>query len=156
MSDNFQIRAANVGDAHGVIALISEIFAEYGIHFDLDGPDSDLADIEKYYLHKKGSFYVVDGNDGLIVATVALNHRSDKICEIKRMYLAKELRGRGYGKELLEFAIAQASERGYERIILETAGSLKEAVALYERYGFQPYDSTDYEHVGDLAFYLDL
>jgi putative acetyltransferase len=55
------------------------------------------------------------------------------------MYLHRGTRGQGWGKRLLDHAIAEARRLGYRRVILETATVLKEAVAMYERYGFKPF-----------------
>ena len=72
------------------------------------------------------------------------------------MYLATASRGHGFGRRLLEHALSRARELGFSRVVLETASVLREAVALYERYGFRRYKP---EHVAarcDAAYFLDL
>ena len=54
------------------------------------------------------------------------------------MYLHRDHRAKGLGKRLLEHALAEARRLGFQTITLETASVLKEAIRLYERYGFQP------------------
>jgi len=56
---------------------------------------------------------------------------------VKRMYLLSAYRGRGIGLALLEKAVRFAREQGYRRLQLETVAGLKQALRLYERYGFQ-------------------
>jgi len=51
---------------------------------------------------------------------------------------------------------ARAKEIGFRRIVLETASVLKEATALYRRYGFQPYQAPHLSQRCDGAYVLDL
>ncbi len=41
---------------------------------------------------------------------------------------------------LLEDALLRARELGYQAISLETASVLQEAISLYRKYGFEPYE----------------
>jgi putative acetyltransferase len=77
-------------------------------------------------------------------------------CELRKMYLRRDCRGRGYGKRLLEHALAQARERGFRRITLETASVLKEAIRLYQSYGFVPYTPAHLSPRCDQAYMLEL
>jgi putative acetyltransferase len=77
-------------------------------------------------------------------------------CELRKMYLQRDYRGRGYGKQLLEHALAQAQELGFRQITLETASVLKEAIRLYERYGFVPYTPAHLSPRCDQAYVLEL
>ena len=56
------------------------------------------------------------------------------------MYFASEIRGLGLGRKLLQRTIEKARNLGYLRVYLETARVLKQAVHLYEAFGFQPVD----------------
>jgi len=71
------------------------------------------------------------------------------------MYLQKTARGRGHGKKLLEHALDRARERGFSRVTLETAAVLKEAVKLYQKYGFRSFPGQHLATRCDQAFYLD-
>jgi len=59
--------------------------------------------------------------------------------EIRKMYFVPQVRGRGHGRRLLEDLIEGARQRGCERVVLETASVLKEAIALYRSFGFKPF-----------------
>ena len=52
------------------------------------------------------------------------------------MYVRRDQRGQGLGQRLLDRALAYARGRGVERVELETASVLKEAMAMYEKAGF--------------------
>ncbi len=57
--------------------------------------------------------------------------------EVKRMYTRTENRGRGMAGWVLRELEAWAAEDGFKRIVLETGKRQPEAIALYEKYGYQ-------------------
>lgn len=130
------IRPATNEDRVAIEHLVFGVLAEYGLQPDPAGTDSDLADIEAIYQHAGGCFDVLLDAAGQIIGTVGLFPVSPGVCELRKMYLASAARGQGQGRRLLEHALAEAAARGFFRVTLETASVLKEAIALYERYGF--------------------
>jgi putative acetyltransferase len=72
------------------------------------------------------------------VGTVGLAPQTRARAELRKMYLAREVRGRGLGKRLLDHVLEEARRRGLQEIWLETNSVLAEAIGLYRRYGFQP------------------
>lgn len=116
--------------------------------------DRDLSDIERYYAD--GIFDVLETTEGVIIGTVALEPLGHGVCELRKMYLKTNFRGRGYGRKLLNHAIARAKELGFKRIELQTARVLEEAVGLYKKHGFQPSDTAGLERRCDQALALDL
>ena len=59
-----------------------------------------------------------------------------RVGELKRMYVAKELRGKGIGRMLLDRLEAEALKLGLDRLVLETGIRSPDALALYRRAGF--------------------
>lgn len=57
--------------------------------------------------------------------------------EIKRLFVKKEYRGLGYGRQLLEFVVERCRQRGDKKIRLETGIRQPEATALFEKLGFE-------------------
>jgi GNAT superfamily N-acetyltransferase len=60
----------------------------------------------------------------------------NNVCEIKRMYVLPELRGKGLGRTLLARLIDEAKDIGYGKILLDSAVYMKAAHSLYRSMGF--------------------
>jgi putative acetyltransferase len=110
--------------------------AEFGLAPDYKGTDRDIMDIETHYLDRGGAFEVIKNGEGKIVGTVGLYPLNDETIELRKMYFAPEVRGRGLGQKLLQEMIEKARNLGYLRVYLETASVLKQAVHIYEKAGF--------------------
>jgi ribosomal protein S18 acetylase RimI-like enzyme len=69
---------------------------------------------------------------------VALHKLDPQICEMKRLYLRPQSRGKGLGRVLADCVIAEARQIGYERMRLDTVEPvMKDAVAMYYKIGFR-------------------
>lgn len=157
MNDDFEIvvRSATNADCARVQNLVFGILREYDLELDLKGTDRDIADIETHYLKRGGVFEIIEDADGNLLGTVGLYPIDAETVELRKMYFDKKLRGRGVGRKTLQKMIEKARSLGYKRIYLETAKILKEAVHLYEKFGFLP---TAEKHTPrcDQAYFLEL
>ena len=153
---HYSLRPATNDDSIAVERLVFAALAEHGLKPDPSGTDADLHDIQESYFAGGGAFDLLVDSAGQIVGSVGLCRISDSTCELRKMYLAPEMRGGGWGRRLLEHALARASELGFRRVVLETASVLRAAIALYERYGFQRYVAYHLAARCDAAYYLDL
>jgi putative acetyltransferase len=151
-----QIRPATHEDRDAIEQLVFGVLEEYGLAPDPNGTDADLRDIQSHYLSLGGTFDVLIDESGRIVGTVGVLPRSPTTCELRKMYLGRSARGQGLGRRLLEHALAQAVQLGFRRMELETASVLREAIGLYERYGFRPYAPKHLVSRCDRAYFLDL
>ena len=151
-----RVRTATNADAQRVREIVFTVLAEYGLTEDPGGVDSDLDDIEASYIRAGGVFEVVEAEDGRIVGTLGLHPEGNGVCELRKMYLLREARGRGIGRELMDRTLTHARRLGFRRIELETATPLVEAIALYKRYGFRPIRSDRLCSRCDQAYALDL
>ena len=149
------LRTATNDDREQVKNLVFGVLAEYGLCADKEGTDADLDDIEANYLGRGGTFDVIENADGEIVGSIGLYPLDADTVELRKMYFALSIRGRGLGRQLLERTINTARQMGYRRVFLETASKLKEAVHLYETFGFRPVDEKHTPRC-DQAYLLDL
>jgi GNAT superfamily N-acetyltransferase len=84
-----------------------------------------------------GTFVVVR-DDELVVGCGALVAHDADTAEIKRMWIDPAWRGRGLGARLLAHLEQLASVQDHSRVVLDTNGTLTEAIAMYERNGYEP------------------
>jgi len=109
----------------------------------------DLDDIATSY---KDATFLVACDGSRIVGTGVLKPRETDAGEIVRMSVAGDMRRRGLGRRILDALIADARDRGYARIILETTQTWAGAIAFYQNAGFEITHHQD----GDVYFVMDL
>ena len=125
-------------------------FEELGHRFDtgFDPAKSISASDEEMTL--PNGLLLVANLLGAAVGCGALKlHIDTQIAEVKRMWVASDVRGLGLGRRLLERLSAEAASRGMVILRLETNRSLSEAKHLYERAGFvevEPFNNEPYAH----------
>jgi GNAT superfamily N-acetyltransferase len=71
---------------------------------------------------------------------------------VRILWVAQALRGRGYGRRLLELAEQRAVERGCRQVFLDTHSF--QAPGFYERQGYQIYARADDWPVGHAHYFL--
>ena len=119
-------------------ACSDDIMVRYGS----DEPEEPL-DAEPF-APPHGTFVVayleVDGGDRSAVGCAGIRPAPgiEATCELKRMYVAPEARGRGIARSLLEHLEEEAVALGYSSLWLETGTEQPEAIALYESHGYEP------------------
>jgi putative acetyltransferase len=126
------------------IAQARELFQEYeqslGFSLCFQNFDQELATLPGDYAPPHGRLLLVEC-DGQLAACVALHKLDSTICEMKRLYLRPQFRGKGLGRALAERIIAEAREIGYHRMRLDTIEPvMKDAVAMYRKLGFKEID----------------
>jgi GNAT superfamily N-acetyltransferase len=90
----------------------------------------DIADLER-----PGVTLFVARDDGL-AGIVALVDNGDGSAEVKRMFVAEQLRGRGVASALLRHLADAAAAASISVIRLETGWKQPEAIALYLKHGY--------------------
>jgi putative acetyltransferase len=123
------------------IAQARELFVEYaqslGFSLCFQNFDNELAALPGEYAPPRGRLLLAD-LDGQLAGCVALHPLQSEICEMKRLYLRPEFRGKGLGRVLVERVIDEARQVGYKRMRLDTVEPvMKDAVAMYRRLGFR-------------------
>jgi ribosomal protein S18 acetylase RimI-like enzyme len=141
------------------IAQARELFLEYarslGFSLCFQNFGSELAGLPGDYALPEGRLLLAE-YEGQLAGCVALRKLEDEICEMKRLYLRTQFRGKGLGRVLAERVIAEARAIGYRRMRLDTVEPMmKDAVAMYRKLGFReiaPYRANPIEG----ALYMEL
>ena len=123
------------------ISQARELFLEYakslGFSLCFQNFDQELADLPGQYVPPEGRLLLAEC-DGQLAGCIALHKLSDGICEMKRLYLRPQFRGRGLGRVLVDRIMGEARQIGYERMRLDTVEPvMKDAVAMYRKIGFR-------------------
>jgi len=141
------------------LAQARELFLEYArsLSFSLcfQNFDKELAELPGAYAPPEGRLLLAEFESQL-AGCVALRKLGNDICEMKRLYVRPQFRGKRLGRALAERIISEAQQIGYSRMRLDTVEPvMKDAVAMYRRIGFQeiaPYCANPL----DGALYMEL
>ena len=125
------------GDSPEALRLVAAMEAWVANGFGPTTPDRTSTVTATEMAPPDGAFVVVR-EDGRPVAGGGIRRLSEGVCEIKRMYVLPEARGRGHGRRVLEALETAASRLGYRRARLDAAQSMTTAMGLYESAGYRP------------------
>lgn len=118
-----------------------QLFLEYaqslGFSLCFQSFDKEMAGLPGDYAPPEGRLLLAE-HEGKTAGCVALHQLSDGICEMKRLYVRPEFRGKALGRALAERVIQEARAMGYSRMRLDTiVGKMDSAIALYRELGFR-------------------
>jgi GNAT superfamily N-acetyltransferase len=117
--------------------------------------DAELAGLAGIYGPPEG-FALLAKVNGAVAGGVGCRRLSAEACEMKRMFVREEFRGRGLGRALSRAVIDGARARGFRLMQLDTSRNhLAEAIALYRSLGFRdcpPYRSYPPDLLANLLF----
>ncbi len=123
------------------IAQARELFLEYaqslGFSLCFQNFDKELAELPGDYAPPDGRLLLAEF-EGQLAGCVALHMLEPGVCEMKRLYLRPQFRGKGLGRALADRIITEARQIGYQRMRLDTVEPvMKDAVAMYRKIGFR-------------------
>jgi putative acetyltransferase len=138
--DRLAIRPIELADVPAMLKIISDTRREFGIAdrgVELLEP-ADLELCATYQRQRSLYFVAIAGGDVVGGAGIAPLTGADPLtCELQRMYLRANMRGRGIGRTLLQHCLAAAGQFLYVRCYLETITQMRAALEFYGRHGFQ-------------------
>lgn len=134
------IRDIRPSDNAALAIIVRNTLAEFGanhpntVYYD---PTTDA--LFELFQKDRAKYFVaeIDGKiagGGGIFPTEGLGNNT---CELVKMYLLPEARGVGLGRTLIGKCIEAAIENGFSKIYLETMPELKQALKVYEKFGFE-------------------
>jgi putative acetyltransferase len=117
------------------------------------GLEAELADLPGRYAPPSGCLLLEMEGDNP-AGCVAMRDLSGGACEMKRLYVAPEFRGRRAGSLLVEEVIRQAERAGHRRMVLDSLPEMVGALALYQAHGFVETDRY-WDHPLGQAIFLE-
>lgn len=156
--DNSEIfDAAAAGRLPEVRVLIQEYFSwlttdhpdtdKMRAVLDSQGVSSELDNLAEHY--ERLWLATVDDQPAGCVAYQRIN---DATAEIKRLYVRPDGRGHGFGRRLMDTALAAIHKAGYTEVVLDSDPTLTTAIAMYERMGFERIDPYNDNPAEDAVF----
>ena len=135
-----KIRPIQATDNPAIAQIIRTTLKEFGANHPgtvyFDAATDSLSEL----FQTKNSFYFIAEENGQIIGgagiypTDGLPHDT---CELVKMYLSPSARGKGLGRKLITLCIEKAKVLGFKKMYLETMPELKQALAVYARFGFE-------------------
>lgn len=123
------------------VFLFKEYASQLGVDLSFQKFDKEILEIKQQYSRPTGILYIAYDMDENSLGCFGIRRFTDSICELKRMYVKKETRGRGIGKQFLHKAQEVARELNYQAMRLDTLPTMKSAIGLYKKIGFYEIDA---------------
>lgn len=137
---------------------IRKLFRAYSESLEIDlcfqNFEEELKDLPGKYAAPEGALFLARV-DGESAGCIALRKSSEGIAEMKRLYVRDDYRGLHLGRKLVTLILEEASRMGYQAIRLDTLSTMKEAVGLYQSFGFYDIEPYIYNPIED-ARYMEL
>ncbi|HTR83941.1 MAG TPA: GNAT family N-acetyltransferase [Reyranella sp.] len=133
---------STAADLDAIRAMFGEYAQSLGFSLAYQGFDEELAGLPGKYAPPTGALLIAKV-DGEPAGCVALRALDTSICEMKRLYVRPQHRGkrgddgRSIGRALAEDVVSAARGLGYQRLRLDTiASKMRQALSLYRSMGF--------------------
>ena len=149
------IRAADPKeDMDRVRSLFRQYVTELGEDLGFQGFEEELQSLPGEYSWPSGSLYLAWAGEQP-AGCIAMRRIDAHTCEMKRLYVQPEYRGRELGWLLIRTIIASARAHNYEVMKLDSLRRLKSAYNLYKSFGFRETEPYTYNPLPE-AVYMQL
>lgn len=134
------IRSIAKDDNAGIARIIRACLREFGA--DKPGTvyyDESTDRLYELFMEKGSAYFVAEQNGillggGGIFPSAGLPQRT---CELVKMYLLPQARGKGIGAALMNRCLETAKQMGFNTVYIETLVELDRAIKMYEKFGFK-------------------
>ncbi len=115
--------------------MLSEKEPSFQKYLEIQHYNEELEDLEMKYGLPDGRLYLAYYQKKL-AGCIGLRRLDYKNCEMKRLYVRPNFRGKQIGSQLVHQVITDAKGIGYTYMLLDTLPFLKSAVRIYQEVGF--------------------
>ena len=106
----------------------------------LSGYEAEIAGLLDQYAPPEGRLLLAH-YEAELAGCVVICKISEGACEVKRLWVRSQFRGKKISRALVEMLIEEARKIGYTSIVLSTVPAMKEAISLYSSLGFEKSES---------------
>lgn len=131
--------------------MLIEGESKFKSYLKLQNYDHETENLEEKYGLPYGRLYLARF-DGSVAGCIALRKLDNENCELKRLYVKPEYRGKNIGSYLVKHIITEAKKIGYKHILLDTLPFLETAISMYKRYGFYEIESYNNSPMDNLIY----
>ncbi len=137
MTATWQIAPVESAEALAAVRLLlEEYWDSFGFTPCFQNFGKEIAGLPGAYAPPGGRLALAT-SDGQPAGCIALRPVDAHRAEAKRLYVRPAFRGHGLGRALMEWVMAEARAGGYREIVGDTMPVMRDALALYERMGFE-------------------
>jgi ribosomal protein S18 acetylase RimI-like enzyme len=137
------------------IRIARALFLEYAVSLGFDlcfqNFEKELAELPGDYAPPGGRLLLAMSGDEF-AGCVGLRKFAEGVCEMKRLYVRPQFRGKGIGRALAVKLIEEARRISYAKMKLDT---MVEAIALYKTLGFTETEAYRF-NPDPHSFYMEL
>jgi len=135
-----KIRLIQQSDNPALAIIIRTTLTEFGAnHPGTVYFDAATDALFELFQKPRSVYYVAETDNGKIVGGGGIfptEGLPQDTCELVKMYLLPEERGKGLGGLIIEKCLQTAKELGFKQIYIESMPELEKALKVYERFGF--------------------
>lgn len=144
---------------------VRELFSEYTEmlikndesfkkYLDIQNYDEEIEHLEMKYGMPYGRLYLIY-YDARLAGCIGLRKIDNQNCEMKRLYIRPEFRGKKLANILVAKIIEDAKKIGYSNMLLDTLPFLESAIHIYKKFGFYEIESYN-DSPMDTSIYMKL
>lgn len=156
-AEGFHVRAAGPADREGIARVTRAAYAEFEIVMAPDAWRGLRAAVSGVLANGVGDWIVADAG-GEVIGSVMLSPPEVEAYggfitpppwpEIRVLAVDPAMRGRGIARALMDECVRRALASGADRIGLHTSRSMRAAITLYLRMGFERVPTYDFQPPG--------
>lgn len=135
------------------VDLFQEYATQLGVDLEFQNFREETHNIETQYSRPDGALFIADNDLKKVMGCFGVRSLEQSICELKRMYLRKEARGMGIGKQLLIKSLEVGKELGFKKMRLDTLPTMESAIGLYIKMGFCEIDPYRYNPIDGTKYF---
>lgn len=138
--ESISIRTIIPADDPIIANIVKTTLTEFGMNKQGTAFSDPTTDHLSVLFDIPRAIYYIAEMDGRIIGGAGihpLDGGPDTVCELQKMYLLPEARGKGLAGKLITMCLSYAKQHDYTHCYLETSPELARARKVYEQFGFR-------------------